>query len=140
MKTSFFVVSCFVLTSFSSTAFAQPGNYWVGGAPGHENEWNCPKNWSEGSVPNEFSNVIIPDVSTGSRANPVLRSGMMEIGSLVLESNASLEIGKQATLVIYDGLFAVNRSDLNSKGTMIQLTAENSPLNKEILAQVVAGN
>ncbi len=64
--------------------------------------WNCPKNWSSHRVPDTFSDVIIPDVSSTSLAFPVIREGSHEINSLLLYSNATLTIEEGAMLSIYN--------------------------------------
>ena len=59
----------FLLTLSSSILVAQKSVTWVGGTPGSETSWDEPRNWSDHHVPNEFSNVFIPDVSTSSFSN-----------------------------------------------------------------------
>ena len=48
---------------------------------------------------NEFSQVIIPDVSSSNHSNPVLSSGEVEIWSILIHTGASLRIGKNARLI-----------------------------------------
>jgi len=82
-----------------TTLLAQKTATWKGGTPGKPTDWNCAANWKEGRVPNEFSQVIIPDVSSSTFSNPVLASGEVEIWSLVIHTGASLRIGKKARLI-----------------------------------------
>ena len=105
---------------FISDGDAQPPVYWVGGTPGMENDWACHRNWSNSRVPNEFSNVIIPDVSSGSQADPVIWDGLVKLNSLTLESNASLCIKKMATLVIFEGLIVVDPLDPEVEGLLLE--------------------
>ena len=70
------------------TLNAQKTNTWKGGTPGRVNDWYCATNWSNGAVPNEFSNVVIPDVSATAHAAPVLLKGEAEINALLLHSGA----------------------------------------------------
>ena len=56
--------------------------------------------YEENRVPNEFSSVIIPDVSTSTFSNPVLAGGQVEIWSLQILSGAQLRIGKSAGLIV----------------------------------------
>lgn len=106
---------------FSSPALAQRTINWVGGVPGLEREWNCPKNWNPSKVPNEFSNVCIPDVSSGSgRFAPVISGGLVEVNSLQMDSNASLKVEKSATLLVYNGLNGFNHDSLEVSGSIIQ--------------------
>lgn len=74
---------------------------WKGGAPGMENDWNCPKNWSNYRVPDKFDNVIIPDVSTTTLAPPVIKNGRVEVNSLYLDTNANLIVHESAQLVVF---------------------------------------
>jgi hypothetical protein len=82
-----------------TTASAQKVNVWKGGAPGHETEWNFSKNWSLGRVPDEFHFAIIPDVSTGSRKYPVIKSGTIELYGLDIQSNATLTLDTEADVL-----------------------------------------
>lgn len=65
-------------------------------------DWNCPSNWSTYTVPDEFSNVIIKDISSSTLAAPEIAEGRITINSLYIETNASLLIKKGAQLVILD--------------------------------------
>jgi hypothetical protein len=88
-----------ILLGYSFSLHAQKTATWKGGTPGRPTEWNCATNWKEGRVPNEFSQVIIPDVSSSTFSNPVLSSGDVEIWSLQILSGATLNIGKSASLI-----------------------------------------
>ncbi len=101
----------FLLTLSSSILVAQKSVTWVGGTPGSETSWDEPRNWSDHHVPNEFSNVFIPDVSTSSFSNPTIKDGVIELNSLQIESTAKLTIQKMAKLIVYgdaDGFYANN--------------------------------
>ena len=98
MKT--LLITVFTLTVFSVTA--QTTIEWVGGTPGKETNWDEPKNWSSHRVPDEFSNVVIPDVAATTQSYPVIRSGVVELNSLMLESQAKLTIQKDAQLVGFE--------------------------------------
>ena len=58
MKTMILCLSSFFLTL--TTISAQTTATWIGGTPGKPNDWNTPYNWSEGRVPDENAQVIIP--------------------------------------------------------------------------------
>ncbi|MBP9120305.1 MAG: hypothetical protein KBF59_05525 [Ignavibacterium sp.] len=60
---------------------AQKLTEWRGGAPGRERDWNCSKNWSTGRVPDEFSDVIIPDCSGRGGFYPVVKD-VVEVNSI----------------------------------------------------------
>ncbi|MBK7335060.1 MAG: hypothetical protein IPJ00_02375 [Saprospirales bacterium] len=131
--------SSLLVLSLSLPVFSQTLNFWIGGAPGLEREWNCPKNWSAYKVPNEFSSVVIPDVSTGSRSYPVIYSGVLEIYSLDLTSNASLEIGNQATLIVYGEIHNPGKVILNPDGILIEWEEVNKSQASALPAKRKAG-
>ena len=126
------------LLALVSPAFSQRLNYWVGGAPGMESEWNCPKNWSNYQIPNNMTDVVISDVSSGSRSNPVIEKGVVEVNSLSLDSNAVLEVQHQATLVVYNGLNAVHRDDLKVNGILLEWKEGPQLPSRDIVARVHA--
>jgi len=103
MKSSFLIfahlLSAALIFAFNTGSFAQKIATWKGGTPGKPTDWHCPSNWKEGKLPNEFSQVIIPDVSTNGFSNPVLASGEVEIWSILIHSGASMQIGKNARLI-----------------------------------------
>jgi hypothetical protein len=73
---------------------------WKGGAPGQNANRNCFKNWSNCRVPDEFSTVMIPDVSTTTHATLVIYSGNYELNLLQLRPNAQLTM--EAKLGFYN--------------------------------------
>ena len=89
-----------LLLSFCTSVFAQKVATWKGGTPGRNTDWYCAANWADGRVPNEFSQVIIPDVSASTFSYPVLGSGEVEIWSLQMLAGAQLKIGKKAHLIV----------------------------------------
>lgn len=92
----------FILFCFMGTiAFSQHENTWIGGTPGMENDWNCAKNWSDFKVPDEFTNVFIPDVSTSTLYYPVIKKGVVEINAFYMKATASLTVLPDARLVVY---------------------------------------
>ncbi len=111
-----------LLFCFANTATAQTKVTWKGGTPGQENNWNCPKNWSNHRVPNEFSDVVIPDVSTTTLAAPVIKGGHFEVNSIQFLSNAALTIERDAQLVVYttENGFA-KEGGLHLKGSLLLL-------------------
>ncbi|MCB0520866.1 MAG: hypothetical protein H6577_21210 [Lewinellaceae bacterium] len=90
---------------------------WMGGTPGHETDWQCPKNWYEGRLPDEFSNVSIADVSTRSLVYPVLKDAVW-INSLRLEGNARLTILNSGQLTIYQDAFIPHQENLKVNGLL----------------------
>lgn len=79
---------------------AQKCATWKGGTPGRTTDWNCASNWKEGRVPNEFSSVIIPDVSTTTGYHPSIASNVEAISSLQVLPGASLTIAESGALEV----------------------------------------
>lgn len=92
---------CFLTVFFiSGSIHSQQFIIWKGGTPGQENAWECTKNWSKCRVPDEFSNVVIPDVSTASNCPPVIQKGTVQVNTLFVESNANFHISDNAQLLV----------------------------------------
>ena len=108
-----------ILTLVSTSIFAQHSVVWKGGTPGKENVWNEARNWSNNKVPNEFSDVIIPDVSTSTFSTPIIKDGMIEINSLRIDSNAQLSIETSARLIIYSHAEGLIKENIKNEGTLI---------------------
>ncbi len=95
-----FVALLIVLFGFQTSLSAQKTATWKGGTPGRSTDWNCPTNWKEGRVPDEFSAVIIPDVSTSTFSYPMIQEGTVEIFSLECATNAKLNTYGNARVVV----------------------------------------
>jgi hypothetical protein len=115
------LILSFLLLTLTVTVFCQKNNTWKGGAPGLENDWNCPKNWSAYSVPDDFTNVFIPDVSSTSLSQPVIKSGKVEINAIFIASNAVLTVEKDAQLVVLTEAEGVNNRSVKLKGSLLLL-------------------
>ena len=98
MKNAWIILT--VLSLFSIDLFAQKRATWAGGTPGQPSNWFCPSNWKEHRVPNEFSSVLIPDVSTSTFHYPVIDAGTVEIGSLECATKACVTLANNARLLI----------------------------------------
>ena len=96
---------CFATFLILNTVSAQ--NYWRGGFPGNENDWNTAQNWSQNKVPDWTQNVIIPDVSAQSGNFPVIKEVVEAIPHLEIQANALLTILDSGRLVI-DGKTTFN--------------------------------
>lgn len=123
MKSSYlpatqWIVAMLILLDVGNS-HAQRSITWKGGTSGMKNDWFCPQNWSTSSVPDEFSDVIIPDVSTSTFATPVIKSGEVEINSLQILSNAMLTIEKAATVVINSRVTGLTSVNIQGEGQMI---------------------
>ncbi len=106
---------------FVSTSHAQ--NYWRGGTPGKETDWNTAKNWSQNRVPDWSQDVIIPDVSTQSGYYPMIDKVVDMIPHLEIHSNATLTIQTHGKIVI-DGQTTFNSGiflsgELIAKGDLL---------------------
>lgn len=102
-----FTVSTLILFfGLQTTAHAQKTATWKGGTPGRGNDWFCATNWKEGRVPNEFSDVIIPDVSSSTRQYPIIQQGEIEVNSLRCASSIRLFVSPKASLVVTGGIEA----------------------------------
>jgi hypothetical protein len=86
------------LLLLSQMLAAQVTNVWKGGTPGRETDWHCPKNWSRGDVPDEFTDVVIGDVSSTTRRYPVIAHGQVEVASLLIRTGAALTVRPGAAL------------------------------------------
>jgi hypothetical protein len=100
MKKSIAIIALFSLISLNIQA--QRTATWKGGTPGRTTDWNCPSNWKEGRVPDEFTHVIIPDVSTSTFSDPAISEDTVVIASLEVASNARLRLRKNARVVELD--------------------------------------
>ncbi len=87
----------YLLLSLISGLAAQTNSTWIGGTPGRSTEWNCPTNWKENHVPDEFSQVVIP---ADCNFYPLITSWVDPIDALLVEGGAKLSIDKNATLTI----------------------------------------
>lgn len=122
MKTSIKTSAKSVLTAMfimvTMVAFSQKNNTWVGGTPGMEDNWNCAKNWSTYSVPDEFTNVIIPDVSTTTFSNPIIKEGEVQVNAIFMESDAMLTVGQDARMIVFGFAEGVNEDNVKMEGNI----------------------
>lgn len=116
MKSVTFCFTIAIFLSISATLSAQNIAVWQGGKPGRTTEWNCPSNWSEGRVPDEFTQVIIP---TGTNYYPVIQYAPSPIDALMMEGSAKLTIRDGARLSIlgltgiFDGVTVLGQIENN---------------------------
>lgn len=106
MKNSIYAFSlCFIALFFTTDLLAQ--NYWKGGTPGNETNWNTAQNWSQNRIPDWSQDVVIPDVSTQSGYFPTITQAVDIIPHLEIQSNAVLTVLPKGRLVI-DGQTTFN--------------------------------
>ena len=83
---------------------------WTGGT---SIDWNDPSNWSCGVVPNQTTNVQIPDIAN----EPVINSGVTaEVRNITIESGSSLTVAS-GTIMIYGAVTSNSAIDV-SDGTV----------------------
>ena len=102
---------------FQYSTNAQKSATWKGGTPGNGTDWNCASNWKEGRVPNEFSDVCIPDVSTASGIQPVVRISVAGVNSLTILSGGRLRIEKTGALDVYGWVEIFDAGSIQNNGT-----------------------
>lgn len=111
----------------ANAIYAQTTVIWKGGAPGQENNWNCPKNWSNYKVPNDFSDVVIPDVSSTTLSAPVIKNGVFEVNSIQVHPNAELTIEQDAQLMVHTiHSDFLNKLGLRIKGSLLIVAEDGS--------------
>ena len=98
----FYCVLASLMLGSQPSAQAQRTATWKGGTPGRPSDWTCSTNWKEGREPDEFGNVIIPDVSTSTFVYPVLKNGEVEILSLFVYPRATITVLENARLIILE--------------------------------------
>lgn len=113
----FFAAMMILSFGFQISVSAQKPATWKGGTPGNSADWNCASNWKEGRVPNEFSDVCIPDVSTASGIQPVVRCSVAGVNSLTILSGACLRIEKTGVLDVYGWTEIFDASSIQNSGT-----------------------
>lgn len=99
-----------------TTVSAQKIATWKGGAPGRCSDWACSQNWVEGRIPNEFSDVFIPDVSTKSGCSPVIRTEVESVNSLTLCAGSKLQITKSGSLHVVEFIQMPDSSAIRNNG------------------------
>lgn len=98
MRNTIQIASLFCILFFAANELnAQVQNKWVGGTPGRSTDWDAASNWSLQRVPNEFSDVVIPNTSTTTFSYPAIDKAV-EINSLRIESGAKLVIAETGKL------------------------------------------
>jgi hypothetical protein len=98
----FFAATLSILFGFQTSLSAQKTATWKGGQAGRSSDWNCASNWKEGRVPDEFSSVVIPDISTSTFSFPIIEKGEVEIWSLQCLTGAHLTVSNKARLIILE--------------------------------------
>lgn len=116
-----------ILTFVSTITFVQQITVWQGGTPGNETNWNEPKNWSTNTVPDEFSDVYIHDVSSSTFSSPVLGEGQVEVNSIRVASNAQLTINPEASVVVYGYTQGLTNKNVTMDGALLVMGEGKNP-------------
>lgn len=122
---SFSVCATLILMiGFQLQAGAQKTATWKGGTPGRSNDWSCATNWKEGSVPNEFSDVLIPQYVERS-AQPVIGKQVDGVNSLTILPGASLRIERTGALEVFETLETFANNAIQNYGQLDMPLREN---------------
>jgi len=114
MKNFFFFAAIILISQ--TTLLAQKSTTWKGGTPGRPSDWNCASNWSDGRVPNEFSDVIIPNIS--SEIYPVIKNNAEDINALFLMSSTKIYIEKKGALTVYERVEIAAGAKIDNQGKL----------------------
>ncbi len=117
-----------LLTLFNLASKAQKIATWKGGQAGRPSDWYCPSNWKEGRVPNEFSAVYIPDVSTSSCSYPIILEGVVEVSSFECAPSAHLILRGNARIIELD---APDRKPPSLKEAFAHSPADSMPTHRQ---------
>lgn len=110
-----------ILSLLTYTSFAQITSTWRGNTPGHENKWECPSNWSNNQVPDEFTNVIIQVDNSTRHKYPVLNMKQTEINSLSIWPGACIFLKKGNLYILEPQSNYFNRSQVIGKGRVVMV-------------------
>lgn len=114
MKNFFFFAAIILISQ--TTLLAQKSTTWKGGTPGRSSDWNCASNWSDGRVPNEFSDVIIPNIA--SEIYPVIKNNAEDINALSLMSNTKIYIEKKGALTVSERVEIAAGAKIDNQGKL----------------------
>src|SRR5690606_6494974 len=88
---------------------------WTSGAG--TTDWYTPGNWTNNAIPTLNDCVIIPDVTTTSNRSPSVTTATYPgyARTLRVETNASLEIRSQASIMVVDDIYVEGTTTPNGK-------------------------
>lgn len=92
---------------------------WKGGTPGKESDWFCDRNWSTSHIPDEFSIVVIPDVSSTSLHYPKIKDGEAMALSLDVKPSSKLIIDKSGRLIVFEHIISNSKNNIANLGTIV---------------------
>lgn len=120
----FFAATLTLFFGLNLSLNAQKTATWKGGAPGKTTEWTYAGNWREGRVPDAFSDVVIPDVSTAGGFLPVIRTDVGGVNSLTVLSDAQLRIEASGALEVFEMLEVLYSGKIQNNGHLIMPVGE----------------
>jgi hypothetical protein len=118
-KASFLsAATLFLFFGFQVSMCAQKSATWKGGTPGRGTDWTCAGNWKEGRVPNEFSDVLIPDMSSTTGFLPVIRTEVTSVNSLTILSGGHLRIEMAGRLEVFGAVETFGSGSIQNAGSL----------------------
>lgn len=100
-------------------AHAQKQNVWKGGTPGHATDWNCPRNWSLGFVPDWTCVAIIEASQTEKACYPVIARVVEAVQAVQVCAGARLEIGPAGRLEVEVPEACFIQGELRTQGVLL---------------------
>ncbi len=121
MKQVFAILTFTLLYGLFSpeTAQAQKLNVWKGGQPGRQADWNCPRNWSLGIVPDQTCVAVIEQNFQSGANYPVISTPVELVRYLMLLPGAQLEIGPRGRLEVELPDACLFEGELLNRGQLI---------------------
>lgn len=104
---------------FPETALAQKLNYWKGGQAGRQTDWNCPRNWSLGKVPDQTCVAVIEQNFRNGSLYPVISTQVETVWYLMVLPGARLEIGPSGRIEFELPDACLFEGDLVNRGQII---------------------
>ena len=121
MKQVFAILTFTLLYGLFSpeTAQAQKLNVWKGGQPGRQADWNCPRNWSLGIVPDQTCVAVIEQNFQSGANYPVISTPVELVRYLMLLPGTQLEIGPRGHLEVELSDACLFEGELLNRGQLI---------------------
>ncbi|MFN0213231.1 MAG: hypothetical protein ACKVT2_03170 [Saprospiraceae bacterium] len=113
-----FLIACILLGFLPNSLAAQKLNVWKGGQAGQATEWNCPRNWSLGKVPDWTCTVLI-EQNYQHGNYPVISKPSESVGFLIIHPGARLEIKPTGSLEIEFPDALLLEGELKNHGQLI---------------------
>lgn len=124
-KTTFFAAALLLAAILCpNLTHAQKQNVWKGGTPGHATDWNCPRNWSLGFVPDWTCVAIVRASQAETPWYPVIDRVAEAVQALQVCAGARLEIGPAGRLEVEVPEACFIQGELRTGGALL---ADNQP-------------